>query len=278
VSHTAVTWARAQAELHPTPKAVLVALAERVKANGDECWPSQKTVAADTGKSLRTVNSALAYLQDQGFITREGRHSRRNGHRVTDVIVLRMDTAVVPIAWTYGAHLAGQGQGSWEWSKPEKQPEELWPYVQPLHVPTRNGCTPRIEKGNSERSSHTLKEPSTTEESPNVHSSVRVMDIEVRRVGGEWSIRVVTDPMNFELLDRQPFQDVLVSVIESCLDEGVPTEEITEALNESWSEDWVQTLSLFQDKTDVLRREQLDNRVVELRPKGVLRVRGGRVL
>jgi DNA-binding transcriptional ArsR family regulator len=84
VSHQATKWARVQ-NLHKTPKAVLLNLADRADPRTDYCFPGQKTIASDTGLSERTVRRALTYLEECGYIKRWERR-RRDGYRSSDGI------------------------------------------------------------------------------------------------------------------------------------------------------------------------------------------------
>lgn len=54
---------------------VLLRLADRANDSG-ECWPSVRTLAADTRQSERTVRAALAELERMGHITRRRRVSQ----------------------------------------------------------------------------------------------------------------------------------------------------------------------------------------------------------
>lgn len=87
MSYSATKWARAQ-RLHPTPKTVLLYLAERADGKrGEYCFPGQPTIAAATGLGIRTVGLAIQYLVEMGYLER-GRRVRANGSRTSDDFVI----------------------------------------------------------------------------------------------------------------------------------------------------------------------------------------------
>lgn len=82
MSHQAVTWAYEQ-DVQPTgAKFVLVTLANYANADG-YCYPSQITLARDTGQSERAVRNHLDALEASGYLLRERRHAK-SGHRKSD--------------------------------------------------------------------------------------------------------------------------------------------------------------------------------------------------
>jgi len=62
-------------------KMVLVALAWRANKSG-VCWPSEQTIATDSGLSRRQVRSAIAKLAASGMISVEKRRGGRNTYRI----------------------------------------------------------------------------------------------------------------------------------------------------------------------------------------------------
>lgn len=83
-----------QMSLHDAgAKLVFLNLADRANARG-VCWPSQKTIARDTGLSERTVRAKLRQLEDEGLILRTPRAEGRV--RVSDLITLRLPTGRDP--------------------------------------------------------------------------------------------------------------------------------------------------------------------------------------
>ncbi|WP_181708722.1 helix-turn-helix domain-containing protein [Chthonobacter rhizosphaerae] len=69
-------------DIPPGQKLVLLALADCADDMG-RCWPSQKKLAEKTSFVLRTVQSHLEWLTEQGFLQRKHR-SNRSGYRTSD--------------------------------------------------------------------------------------------------------------------------------------------------------------------------------------------------
>lgn len=65
-------------QIPPTPKAVLISLADNANDHGD-CWPSQTKIAERTCLSERSVRNAIKWLEDAGYLVADrsnGRHTR----------------------------------------------------------------------------------------------------------------------------------------------------------------------------------------------------------
>lgn len=65
-------------QMPPTPKAVLVSLADNANDQG-VCWPSIATISKRTCFSERAVQNAIRWLEDQGYLVADrsnGRHTR----------------------------------------------------------------------------------------------------------------------------------------------------------------------------------------------------------
>ncbi|MFY9292707.1 MAG: helix-turn-helix domain-containing protein [Methylorubrum rhodinum] len=88
MSMTALKWVKRQ-RVRTTCRVVLVALADRADRAG-QCWPSQATLAEETGLAVRTVRLVLAELDAAGVVART---HRGNGHggRASDLIALSLD-------------------------------------------------------------------------------------------------------------------------------------------------------------------------------------------
>src|SRR5262245_8058174 len=71
--------------------AVYCALAKRANRDG-ECWPSIRTLCADTSRCPRGVKEALAYLRQMGAIASE----RCNGRRSSTYRLLYGEPVPVP--------------------------------------------------------------------------------------------------------------------------------------------------------------------------------------
>jgi len=88
MSVQAIGWALAQKVGSSSAKSVLVAIANYADENG-QCWPSQGRIASDTELTDRSVRTAMALLEENGFINRVERR-RPDGSRATDTISLIM--------------------------------------------------------------------------------------------------------------------------------------------------------------------------------------------
>lgn len=65
-------------QMPPTPKAVLISLADNANDQG-ECWPSIATIGKRTCFSERAVQNAIRWLEEQGYLVADrsnGRHTR----------------------------------------------------------------------------------------------------------------------------------------------------------------------------------------------------------
>ncbi|KAA0122078.1 helix-turn-helix domain-containing protein [Methylobacterium sp. P1-11] len=98
----------------PVVKCVLIALAYYADEDG-LCWPSQETLAQNTGFSPRAVRGAIASLRELGLITCE-KQRRSDGSRRSDNITLkigaqpkRQDVPVVGRQQAGGAKQAARG-------------------------------------------------------------------------------------------------------------------------------------------------------------------------
>ncbi|MCC0809066.1 helix-turn-helix domain-containing protein [Methylobacterium sp. W2] len=87
MSVVATKWAKRQ-KVRTTCRVVLTALADYADKAG-RCWPSQATLASDTGLAIRTVRLVLAELTAAGVISRTHR-GNGSGGRASDVVVLNL--------------------------------------------------------------------------------------------------------------------------------------------------------------------------------------------
>ena len=85
MSVAAMKWAKRQ-RIRTTCRVVLNSLADRADKD-NKCWPSQATLAADTGLAVRTVRLVLAELEAGGVIVRQHRGNGYGG-RASDLITL----------------------------------------------------------------------------------------------------------------------------------------------------------------------------------------------
>ena len=90
MSVAAVKWASRQKIRSSVALRVLLALAEKANKAG-ECFPSQATIAAETGYSKRSVEYAMKALEGWGLITRKKRGKAGGKGRCSDLVTLVMD-------------------------------------------------------------------------------------------------------------------------------------------------------------------------------------------
>jgi len=94
MSNAALNWAF-KASIPTGPKFVLVALADHAGVDGDtgrmETTAGQQTLAEETSMSVRSVARHLAWLEEQGLISREQRR-RPDGYRTSDATILHTDS------------------------------------------------------------------------------------------------------------------------------------------------------------------------------------------
>lgn len=88
MSVAAMKWAKRQ-RIRTTCRVVLNSLADRADKD-NKCWPSQATLAADTGLAVRTVRLVLAEMETVGVISRQHRGNGYGG-RASDLITLNID-------------------------------------------------------------------------------------------------------------------------------------------------------------------------------------------
>lgn len=69
-------------QMPPTPKAILIALADNANDQG-ECWPSIPTICERTCFSERAVHAAIKWLEDAGALKAD----RSNGRKTRYVVV-----------------------------------------------------------------------------------------------------------------------------------------------------------------------------------------------
>lgn len=74
-------WMARDRTIEPADKIIYLLLSSRAGGHGVQAWPSQQTLASDSGFSESTVKRALKRLQQRGFITVQvvrTKHGRRN--------------------------------------------------------------------------------------------------------------------------------------------------------------------------------------------------------
>ena len=86
MSHQAVAWAETQRPGGLAAKAVLLALADAHNRHTGYCFPRVRLIADDLGVSERTVQRALAKLEEGGFVRRIA-WARLNGSQASNIFV-----------------------------------------------------------------------------------------------------------------------------------------------------------------------------------------------
>lgn len=89
MSFKALSWAWEANTGSPGRKLVLVGLAQFAN-DKNECWPSQVTIAERTEQSERTVREHLAWLEENGFLSRQARTAAGKQFD-SDIIRLHLD-------------------------------------------------------------------------------------------------------------------------------------------------------------------------------------------
>ncbi|QWT24961.1 helix-turn-helix domain-containing protein [Subtercola sp. PAMC28395] len=92
MSYKATNWAY-DLPLTGSAKGVLVALADMADEE-NSCYPGQKKLADMTGRSQKTIERALKYLESVGLLERIHRHSA-NGWRTSDRYLLKLDVTEI---------------------------------------------------------------------------------------------------------------------------------------------------------------------------------------
>lgn len=103
--------------LKPSEKLLLLALANYAD-DAMKCWPSHKTLAADTGLSQRTILTTFKRLECAGLLVRTAR-DRPDGSRASDIITLTLGGEMVaPRGETVAPPVGKSFQGGGEMVSP----------------------------------------------------------------------------------------------------------------------------------------------------------------
>ncbi|MGY4349104.1 DNA-binding transcriptional MocR family regulator [Bradyrhizobium sp. GM7.3] len=128
MSLQATIWGWEQRNISSTEKIVLLDLCDRANVN-NVCWPKQKTIAARTRLTERTVCSALAKLESLKLIHRRPRVVNRT--RTSDWITLLIHPPAPPPTTTPPAAARRRPPRR---RPPRRRPPRSWP---PRHWPVR---------------------------------------------------------------------------------------------------------------------------------------------
>lgn len=106
MSHQAVSWAYDQ-DIQPSgSKFVLVTLANYANSDG-YCYPSQETLAKDTGQSVRAVREHIGKLEDAGCVMRERRHAKSGQRRSDGFWLIGFKPLPADVSASLAADIAG---------------------------------------------------------------------------------------------------------------------------------------------------------------------------
>lgn len=272
MSNTARDWVKIQ-DLHETPKRVLMELADRADNKTLECWPSQSTTAKDLGICRQTVNAAIGYLKEQGFITCESRY-RPNGSRTTDLVTLLMESVQTVVQTTrfYVEYLEeakprmyayrpahrqggvvvidrGVSMASTPRTISKNPQEELVVAVEEVVVEEVGSSTPRVREGSLSRK---------TEESFESMKRIQIVVAERADDDGEWLIQVGMEALS-EYQDDQDFLRRLADILETGLEAGLGREQLEEMLNVHWEErvPWPLIFDVYEKQIVRMRQESI---------------------
>ncbi|RFA14233.1 hypothetical protein B7R21_06445 [Subtercola boreus] len=113
MSYTATKWAY-DLPLTGSAKGILVALADMAD-EANSCYPGQEKLAAMTGRSVKTIERALKYLEAAKLLVRVHRHGAQ-GWRTSDRYELQVDVLTVDLPdktpTSQTAHKAERLQGN----------------------------------------------------------------------------------------------------------------------------------------------------------------------
>ncbi len=95
MGNKAISWAYTL-ELPPSPKSVLIALADQASDATNTCFPGQQRLVTMTGLSLKTVERAIRYLEAAGLVERT-RRTTEQGWRTSDLYLVRVGATPLPV-------------------------------------------------------------------------------------------------------------------------------------------------------------------------------------
>ncbi len=94
MSHAAIKWAIETNVGNADEKQTLVVIAHHHNAKTGECYPGQETLAAETERSVDTIQRHIKSLSAKRLLTRKRRYS--NGYRSSDGYILAFDAELKP--------------------------------------------------------------------------------------------------------------------------------------------------------------------------------------
>lgn len=125
MSVQAMAWATRQKVGHPGRKLLLLLLADRAD-EAHSCFPGQALLAVESEQSVSTVARALERLEQDGFIRRERRNTKK-GHRTSDRFFLPVEASQVEAKEKPNRQNGGQEKPNRQMVAPNRQKEGSYP-------------------------------------------------------------------------------------------------------------------------------------------------------
>ncbi|MEY8017702.1 helix-turn-helix domain-containing protein [Mycobacterium servetii] len=94
MSWEALAWAKDSDIAHPVAKFILVLLANKADENFS-CYPSIRTLMAESGAGRSTILRALSYLETRGLMSRRPQFHDSGARRSTPCVTGLSETAAV---------------------------------------------------------------------------------------------------------------------------------------------------------------------------------------
>jgi len=138
MSWDALAWAKDSDIAHPVAKFILVLLANKADENFS-CYPSIRTLMAESGAGRSTVLRALSYLETRGFMTRHPQFHDSGARRSTRYYLNHPRAPHVPPGPDPGPPCPDAGRGP---SRIGTEPVSL---RHPPGVPERGPLNPSVE-------------------------------------------------------------------------------------------------------------------------------------
>ena len=141
-----------RSSLPSSQRLVLIAVADYADQHG-ECWPSQTTLARNTGYTRRTVGKALAALIEAGILTVIGHRSQCH--------VMRLDANKIPTLCEQGSHPMGT-----RFAPPAKKVRTRALHANEVRTPCERGSQPPANEVRTEATKEATKEATRDRAAP----------------------------------------------------------------------------------------------------------------
>ena len=137
-----------RSSLPSSQRLVLIAVADYADQHG-ECWPSQTTLAMNTGYSRRTIGKALAALIEAGILSIIGQRSQCH--------VMRLDANKIPKGSEGGSHRMRS-----RFATPAKEVRTHAPPAKEVRNPCERGSQPPANEVRTEATKEATKEATSS--------------------------------------------------------------------------------------------------------------------